>query len=346
VQDVKVGDVLDQYRIMGLIARGGMASIFRAIDGATGATVAIKIPYLRYESDPAFHARFVREEEIGRRLNHPNIIRVLKPRKKSRMYMVTEFVTGQPLRALLEKGKPLPTEQALDIARQIAGAIVYLHDQHVVHRDLKPENVLVNSDGKVKIVDFGIAIDRPGHLTWLGSTAMGTPAYMAPEQVKGMRGDERSDIYALGIILYEMLTGALPFAGDDPNAMMQHKLGSDPLPPTTFRPDLHPVLEEIALHAIERNPGDRYATAAQFLADLEEPSRVRPAGRVERMRPRSVESVRRRRLVIRVLLVVFVLAGLATLVWLANRFPASPPPMRGIPKPAAPAAPSEPAPRS
>jgi eukaryotic-like serine/threonine-protein kinase len=324
VHDLKIGDVLDQYRITALIARGGMASIFKAIDGTTGAIVAIKVPQLRYESDPAFHARFLREEEIGRRLNHPNILRFLKPRTKSRLYIVTEYVPGQSLRKLLQQGEPLDTEKGLDIARQIADALVYLHGQHVVHRDLKPENILVTPGGKVKILDFGIALDHPGRrLTWLGSTAMGTPAYMAPEQVKGLRGDERSDIYALGIILYEMLTGALPFPGETPQEMMRAKTDSDPIPPTHRRPDLHPVLEEIILHAIERLPGKRYATAAQLLSDLQDPMRVRPVGRAAALRPRSVKSQRVRWIVVRVVWALAIVGLLVLLVWMANRHPAS-----------------------
>ena len=338
MHDVKVGEVLDQYRVTEQIARGGMAAIFKAIDRRTGATVAIKVPYLRYESDPAFHARFLREEEIGRRLNHPNIIKVLKPPHKSRVYIVTEYVNGVPLRSLLRRGQPLETEKALDIARQLAEALVYLHGQHVVHRDLKPENILVTRDGKVKILDFGIALDHPGRrLTWLGSTTMGTPEYMAPEQVKGLRGDERSDIYALGVLLYEMLTGALPYPGDSPQEVMRSKLGSDPLPPSRFRSDLHPILEEIVLHAIERLPGKRYATTAELLADLQDPTRVRPVGRVTRLRPRSIREQRLRRLLVRALFTVFIVGALGLLVWLANRYPASPyPPGRPSPAPATP----------
>jgi len=322
VHEVKIGEFLDQYRITGVIARGGMGSTYKAIDRSTGATVAIKLPYMRFESDPSFHAQFLREEAIGLRLNHPSIVRVLKPRHKSRVYIVTEFVAGSPLRALLVRHQPMDTDKALGIARQIVDALVYLHSQHVVHRDLKPANILLTEAGLVRIIDFGIALDHPaGRLSWLGSTAQGTPEYMAPEQARGARGDERSDIYAFGMMLYEMLTGELPFPGDDPQTIMRNKLGSDPVPPTHFRPDLHPVLEEIVLHAIDPAPGKRYATAVELAADLRDPMRVRPSGRAAGLRPRTAQSLRVRRIVTRVAGTLAIVVGLGLLVWLANRHP-------------------------
>ena len=329
MNDVKVGDILDQYRITGLIARGGMASIFKAVDRATGATVAIKVPHLKYESDPAFHARFLRERAIGQRLSHPNILKVLTPRHQSRLYIATEYVDGVPLRSSLTPGQPLDVAQALDIARQIGDALSYLHAQHVVHRDLKPENILVTRDGRIKILDFGIALDHPSRrLTWLGSSTMGTPEYMAPEQVKGLQGDERSDMYALGLILYEMLTGALPFPGDNPQDVMQGKLGSDPIPPRRFRPDLDPALEEIVLHAIERNPRDRYASAGQILEDLRDPSKVVPQNRAERLHPRSLAMQNMRRRLGYVAFFTSLIGAFLFLIWLANRYPAAKGPPR------------------
>ena len=167
MREVNVGEKLDQYELTELIARSGMASIFKARDLVSGATVAIKVPYLQFESDVVFYSRFQREEEIGRRLNHPNIIRVLTPRHKSRMYIAMEYIDGVSLRAMMRNKQPLDTAQSLDIARQVCSALVYMHSQSVVHRDLKPENILITESGQVKIMDFGIALDESARrLTW------------------------------------------------------------------------------------------------------------------------------------------------------------------------------------
>jgi serine/threonine-protein kinase len=324
MREVNVGDKLDQYELTELIARSGMASIFKARDLVNGATVAIKVPYLQFESDVVFYGRFQREEEIGRRLNHPNIIRVLAPRHKSRMYIAMEYIEGVSLRAMMRDKRSLDTAHVLDIARQICGALIYMHSQGVVHRDLKPENILETESGQVKIMDFGIALDESARrLTWSGlSSTIGTPDYMAPEQVSGRRGDVRTDIYALGTILYEMLTGTLPFEGENVYAVMRAKAGEDPQPPSRYRPDLDPHLEEIILHAIARQPRDRYGSAAEMQKDLRDPSQVIVTGRATRLHPRSLLSQRIRRALWSVFFFVSLISLFAFLIWLANRFPA------------------------
>jgi eukaryotic-like serine/threonine-protein kinase len=275
MRELLVGDRLDQYRLTELLARSGMATIWQAIDVDSGTTVVLKVPHLQYESDVVFHQRFEREQRIGQRLDHPNIVKVLSPRDPSRMYVAMEFVVGTSLRAMVQ-GKPLPTDQALDVARQIAGAIAYMHDNGVVHRDLKPENVIVTAEGRVKILDFGIAMDTLSRrLTWTRlSNAIGTPDFMAPEQIVGKRGDARTDIYALGTILYEMLTGELPFSGPNVNAILRAKTNDEPTPPSHYQPGLDPHLERIIMNAIVRLPRDRYANASAMLADLADPSTV------------------------------------------------------------------------
>ena len=326
MHEVSVGENLDQYQLTELIARSGMASIFKAVDRKSGRTVAIKVPYLQFESDVVFYDRFQREEQVGRRLDHPNIIKVLTPERKSRMYIAMEYVDGVSLRSLLREHRPLPTEKALDIARQICEALVYMHSRKVVHRDLKPENVLLTAEGQVKIMDFGIALDESARrLTWSGlSSTIGTPDYMAPEQVSGRRGDFRTDIYALGMIMFEMLTGNLPYSGPNVYTMMRAKTSEDPQPPSAFRPDIDPHIEEIILHAIERVPRDRYPSAAAMLEELREPSRVKIEGRAQRLRPRSLRWRRIRGGLAIAFFFLSLSAIFAFLIWLANRYPAKP----------------------
>jgi serine/threonine-protein kinase len=327
MREVNVGEKLDQYDLTELIARSGMASIFKAVDRLSGATVAIKVPYLQFESDVVFYGRFQREEAVGRRLDHPNIIKVLTPRHKSRMYIAMEYVDGISLRAIMRNERPLKTERALNFARQVCDAMVYMHSQGVVHRDLKPENVLVTAEGRIKIMDFGIALDESARrLTWSGlSTTIGTPDYMAPEQVSGRHGDARTDVYALGTMLFEMLTGNLPFGGTNVYAMMRAKTGDDPQPPSRFVPDIDPHLEEIILRAIERSPRNRYPNAAEMLADLNAPERVQVTGRAQRLHPHSLRAQRVRRALWVVLFFSSLVGIFVSLIWLANRYPAAQP---------------------
>jgi serine/threonine-protein kinase len=181
----------------------------------------------------------------------------------------------------------MPVPDALAIAGRICEALEYLHAQNVVHRDLKPENVMLCHDGSIRIMDFGIARAAGlRRLTFTGfSTSMGTPDYMAPEQVKGKRGDSRTDIYSLGIMLYEMVTGSLPFEGNNPYALMHARLVGDPVAPRKWNPALSLQVEEIILHALERQSYDRYPTAAAMKAELDAPAAVQVTGRAERLRP-------------------------------------------------------------
>ncbi|MGC2493832.1 serine/threonine protein kinase [Candidatus Binatus sp.] len=330
MREVSVGENLDQYKLIEVIARSGMASIFKAIDQIDGNTVAIKVPYMQFESDVVFYGRFQREEEVGRRLNHPGIVKVLTPKKKSRMYIAMEYIEGESLRGIMRGTDGMPVEKALGLARQLAETLVYMHSQGVVHRDLKPENILVTAEGQTKIMDFGIALDESARrLTWSGlSSTIGTPDYMAPEQVSGRRGDVRTDIYSLGTILYEMLTGHLPYSGPNVYNVMRAKTAEDPQPPTAFKPDLDPRLEEIVLHAIERNPRDRYATASAMLEDMRDPSRVVPQNRAARLHPRSLAMQNMRRRLGYVAFFVSLIGAFLVLIWLANRYPAAKTPPR------------------
>ena len=326
MREVNVGETLDQYELTELIARSGMASIFKGRDLTNGATVAIKVPYLQFESDVVFYGRFQREEEIGCRLDHPNIIRVLTPKRKSRMYIAMEYIDGVSLRAMIRDKRPLDTAKGLDIVRQICAAMVYMHSQGVIHRDLKPENILITDSGQVKIMDFGIALDESARrLTWSGlSSTIGTPDYMAPEQISGRRGDVRTDIYALGTMLYEMLTGSLPFEGENVYSVMRAKANEDPQPPSRYWSEIDPHLEEIILHAISRQPRDRYGAATEMCKELSKPEQVVISGRATKLHPRSLKAQRIRRALLGFFFFVSLASLFAFLIWLANRFPAGP----------------------
>ena len=277
MRDLAVGDSIDQYQVADLLGRSGMASLFKAVDRDSGEVVVLKVPHLQYESDVAFHERFRREEEIGLRLDHPNVVRVLRPREKTRMYLAMEYVEGESLRALLRSSGPLPVERALAIARQLCAALSHLHQRGVVHRDLKPENVLVTPSGGVKLLDFGIALlDSARRLTWASlSGTLGTPDYMAPEQIRGRRGDSRTDVYGLGTVLYELLTGRLPYEAPNAAALLHAKTRRGPASLRQHRRDLSPAVEAVVLRAIARDPRDRYPGADEMGADLENPSSAR-----------------------------------------------------------------------
>jgi serine/threonine protein kinase len=263
------GDLLDYYRIEKLVARSGMASIYRGTDTRDGRAVAIKIPHPEMEADPLLFDRFKREREIGQKLDHPGVMKVYPDEKHSRIYMAMEWVDGHLLRDDMN-GKPLPTERAVNITARVCDALDYIHANGVVHRDLKPENIMVDDDDNIKLIDFGIAgSEGSRRLTFAKlSNVMGTPDYISPEQVKGKRGDGRSDIYAIGVMLYEMLTGKVPFSGPNPFATMNERLLNNPVPPRELDPKISPELQEIIYRAIERDPKNRYAHAREFSQDL------------------------------------------------------------------------------
>ena len=272
---LETGSQLDSYRIEAPVARSGMASIYRALDTRDNRTVALKIPHPDLEADPILFDRFQREGGIGEKLCHPRIMRVFGGEKRSRIYMVMEWCDGRLLRKILDEGR-LSQHRAIRITTEILEALQYAHDNGVVHRDMKPENVMVDAEDNIKLIDFGIASDAAARrLTYANITAtLGTPNYISPEQVKGKRGDGRSDIYAVGVMLYEMLTGKVPFMGSSPIQVMNDRLLNYPTPPTVLDSSISPQLQEVIYRALERDPKNRYSKASEFARDLEHMDQV------------------------------------------------------------------------
>ena len=289
--EVQSGALLDgRYQIGETISKSGMATIYKATDLKENRTIALKIPHMQFESDPNFFTRFKREEEIGSRLRHPYLLHIEPPDpNRSRMYLVMEYLEGQTLGHLMRSVRPMPVHDALKITSLICEAIHYMHDHDVVHRDLKPDNVMICNDGSIRIMDFGIAKSEGGRRLTFGGfqPAMGTPDYMAPEQVRGKRGDPRTDIYSLGAILYEMVTGFAPFEGANPLVIMNARVTGDPIAPRKRNPEISPQVEEIILHAMARDPADRYSSAIEMKEDLDHPEKVKVTGRADRLQEPS-----------------------------------------------------------
>lgn len=286
--NVRPGQTLDGRFVLGeTISNSGMATIFKAKDIRDGdRPVAVKVPHMRYESDPNFFSRFQREEEVGCKLDHPFILKFLQLEKKSRPYIVTEYLQGCTLAHLVSINRLLQEKDALGIASLVCLALRHMHQRGVIHRDLKPGNIMVCQDRSIRIMDFGIASAATSRkLTLSGglSTPLGTPEYMAPEQVKNECTDERTDIYSLGAILYEMLTGTIAFQNDNCWVTMSNRVTGDPVAPRKLNPGISAQAEEIALHALQRDPRDRYATVAAFKAELDAPQAVFVSGYCNRL---------------------------------------------------------------
>jgi len=286
--NLRPGQTLDGRFLLGEpISNNGMATIFKAEDIQNHhQLVAIKVPHMHYEADPTFFSRFQREEEIGCRLDHPFILKFVPVSKKSRPYIVTEYLRGCTLAHFLNPGRPVPEQDALGIASLICQALQHMHELGIVNRDLKPGNIMIFRDRTLRVMDFGIASASASRkITIAGklSSPLGTPEYMAPEQVKGDHTDERTDIYSLGAILYEMLTGVLPFPHDNCWVAMSNRVTGDPIALRKLNPNLSTQAEEIVLHALQRSPADRYLTVAAFKAELDAPQSVFVSGYCNRL---------------------------------------------------------------
>lgn len=270
------GSRVNRYEILEALGRGGFASTYLALDPDTGARVALKFPDISQLGDPATYERFRRELNIGQRLQHPDIPRALSLEEYERSpYMVMEYLEGRLLSDVLREEGPLPLEKAIPLIEGLLETLAYCHSREVFHRDLKPENLLLGADGRLKIIDFGISfLEGAPRVTWRGfSGLMGTPAYMAPEQILGERGGAATDIYAVGILFYEFLAGRPPFRGDNPLSVMYQHLNA-PLPSI---PGVPPAVMAVLRRALRRRKEQRYASAEAFRRDLEHLDEVAPA---------------------------------------------------------------------
>jgi eukaryotic-like serine/threonine-protein kinase len=275
------GAQIDHYEIVRQLGHGGMSRVYLARDILDEKTVVLKFPSEDLIGNIGVFERYKREGEIGNRINHPNIQHMLNiDEKRSGDYLVMEYIQGRSLRTVLDEqdGKLLPISEVLNIVLQLCDALTYCHEHGVFHRDIKPENVLVQDDGTVKIIDFGIALlEGARRVTWRGLTGtVGTPDYMAPEQLKGERGTARTDIYAVGILLYEMLCGRTPFDGENVFAVMNQHISQDPPSILDYRSDLSPELATVVMKAIRRDPEKRFASMRDFWDALQHWQEVKP----------------------------------------------------------------------
>ena len=261
---------LGRYVIVEEIGQGAMGVVYKAVDPLIDRTVAIKTINLDLSKEELanFEKRFQREVQSAGKLNHPNIVTVYDVgRTEGVAYMAMEFLEGKELREILDSGVVLPVEKVMHIATQVAEGLGFAHEHGIVHRDVKPSNVMVLKNGLVKITDFGIAQMSSATRTMSGMV-MGSPKYMSPEQVVGQAVDGRSDIFSLGIMLYEMLTGKTPFTGENISAIMYQILNDDPIPPRTFNQSIPEAINFIVLKALSKHPDQRYQNAKEMARDL------------------------------------------------------------------------------
>jgi predicted Ser/Thr protein kinase len=266
-----VGELIaDRYELEELVGTGGMSSVYRANDRLLERDVALKVLHDRFTVDGDYVERFRREARAVAQLSHPNIVTVIdRGEQDGRQFIVFEYVDGENLKTLVEREGPLPEREAIQLARQIARALGFAHEHGLVHRDVKPQNVLLNGDSGAKVTDFGIArsLDVQGGLTQTG-TVMGTSDYIAPEQARGQRVDAQSDVYSLGAVLYELLTGEVPFPGDNFVAVAMRHINEPPPSVRERRPELSPRVDAAVRRAMAKDPRERFGSMDEFCTEL------------------------------------------------------------------------------
>ena len=268
---VVVGELIaGRYELEELVGAGGMSSVYRAHDRLLERDVAMKVLHEHYTADGEYVERFRREARAVAQLSHPNIVTVIdRGEQDGRQYIVFEYVDGENLKALVDREGPLPEGYAIELALQVARALGFAHGQGLVHRDVKPQNVLLDDGGGAKVTDFGIArsVGVPAGLTQTG-TVMGTSDYIAPEQARGSRVDAQSDVYSLGAVLYELLTGEVPFRGDNFVAVAMRHINEPPPSVRERRPELSPCVDAVVRRAMAKEPGDRFDSMDELCTEL------------------------------------------------------------------------------
>ena len=283
-----IGHTLGPYQVVEELGRGGMAIVYKAFQPSLGRYVALKVLPEYFQHDSEFIARFQREARAAAQLNHPNIVVIYDVGEQAGIhYIAMEYLEGGSLRDRLARG-PLSLDQAQQVVEQVGSALDYAHDRGLIHRDVKPANILFTADNRPKITDFGIARASDGTRLTRTGVLMGTPEYMSPEQAQGSQIDCRSDLYALGVILYEMLTGRVPFQADTPHATLYAIIYQPPPPPRQIRPDLAPDVETVLLKGLAKRPEERFQHGAALAAALRGAARAAPAAAAAPARPAMV----------------------------------------------------------
>jgi len=265
-----VGELIaGRYELEKLVGSGGMSNVFRAHDRLLERTVALKILHEQYTRDEDYVERFRREARAVAQLTHPNIVTVIdRGEQEGRQFIVFEYIDGENLKELTNRG-PLEVSEAIRLALQVARALSFAHERGLVHRDVKPQNVLLNEDGQAKVTDFGIARSLDVHGVTQTGTVLGTSDYIAPEQARGQKVDPKTDIYSLGVVLYELLTGAVPYPGDNFVAVAMRHV-NEPVPSVLERRPDCPVRLDLAIQrAMSKDPDDRFESMAAFVDELE-----------------------------------------------------------------------------
>jgi beta-lactam-binding protein with PASTA domain/tRNA A-37 threonylcarbamoyl transferase component Bud32 len=279
MQGVTRDTIIDErYRVLDRIGSGGMADVYCAEDTELGRKVAIKLLYRRFAEDDEFVQRFRREASAAAGLQHPNVVQVYdRGEWDDTYYIAMEFLDGRSLKQIIREEGPLAPDRAIDIVLQVLRAERFAHKRGIVHRDIKPHNVIVDEEGRANVTDFGIARAGASDMTETGSI-LGTAQYLSPEQAQGHPVSARSDLYSTGILLYECLTGRVPFDGESPVTIALKQVSEEPIPPSQLNPAVSPALEDVVLHAMAKDPAWRFADADEFMAALEAARSGPPTG--------------------------------------------------------------------